>query len=472
MMNHEEISLIQSKHNAAIVAPAGHGKTEMIVDLVEAFGRKVLLVTHTNAGIDALTKRLNKRGIARNKYSITTIAGFCIRWCSAYPHISETKDIPITSNDYYTRQYNGTKTIFQNEWARDVIKRTYDCVIIDEYQDCVISQHQIFLEINKTVPVIVLGDPLQAIFGWAGKLVSWNDLIFERITIDTYPWRWEKTNPALGKYLNDIRPTLEQGLTGKKVVMPIQSVEGCVQVVPTSYKNGMSLMNLIRNYKNTVYITKYKNDQELFSRNTGGIFQNDEAQNLNVLFEIADVFDKRDGLATANKLFDFLEMCATGIKTELASYKKYIQNGAFTFDRIRKFPEFGSLMTKVYQEPDNKSIINVIDWIAKEEAFRLYRKELYSEMRRALILSNEKSISILEAAQMIRIIPSYQRKQPEYKMLSSRTVLSKGLEFECVIVDLEHGMTVTDCYVALTRATKQIILISDLNSMTLDPPRL
>ncbi len=471
-MNPKEISLIQSKQSAAIVAPAGHGKTEMIVDLVESFDGKVLLVTHTNAGIDALSKRLKKRNIPKSKYSITTIAGFCIRWCFAYPQTAELRDIPVTSNEYYPMLYNGAKTVFQNSWARDVIKRTYDCVIVDEYQDCVLSQHEIFKEINRTVRVVVLGDPLQAIFGWAGKLVSWNDLCFERISVSTYPWRWEKTNPALGKYLNDIRPVLEPGLIGKRVVLPIQNIEGCVQVVPTSYKNGMELVNLIRNYKNTVYITKFKNDQESFSRKTGGVFQNDEAQNLNALFEVANVFDKRDGLASVNKLFDFLEMCATGIKTELTSYKKHVENGSFNFDKIKKYPEFGSLITKVHQNPDNRSIVNVIDWISNENAFRLYRKELYSEMRRSLLLSKEKNISIFEAAQLIRTVPAYQRKQQEFKMLSSRTVLSKGLEFECVIVDLERGMSVTDYYVALTRATRKVILISDQKSITLEVPKL
>ena len=65
-----------------------------------------------------------------------------------------------------------------------------------------------------------------------------------------------------------------------------------------------------------------------------------------------------------------------------------------------------------------------------------------------------------------------QRKRFEYKMLSSRTVLSKGLEFDCVIVDLEKGMSVTDYYVSITRAKKQIILISDKETVILDAPKL
>lgn len=50
-MKAEEIALIQSKHNAAIIAPAGHGKTEMITDLVDNLPGKKLVLTHTNAGI-------------------------------------------------------------------------------------------------------------------------------------------------------------------------------------------------------------------------------------------------------------------------------------------------------------------------------------------------------------------------------------------------------------------------------------
>ena len=57
-------------------------------------------------------------------------------------------------------------------------------------------------------------------------------------------------------------------------------------------------------------------------------------------------------------------------------------------------------------------------------------------------------------------------------MLSSRTVLSKGLEFECVIVDLTKSLSVTDFYVAMTRATKQIILVTDAKEIMLDAPKL
>ena len=199
-MKAEEISLIQAKQNAAIVAPAGHGKTEMITDLVDKLSGKKLVLTHTNAGVDALQQRMSRKSISKEKYCLSTISSFCMKWCDAYPNTAGIDPaIKMTDNKFYTMVHAGAVRIFQNEWAKKVIETTYSCVIVDEYQDCVLLQHQIFVELNKTLPVYVLGDPLQAIFGFKEKLVSWKSLCFDVIPIETYPWRWEKSNPTLGK---------------------------------------------------------------------------------------------------------------------------------------------------------------------------------------------------------------------------------------------------------------------------------
>ena len=43
--------------NAAVVAPAGHGKTEIIAN-VAALGQRALILTHTHAGVHAIRSRL------------------------------------------------------------------------------------------------------------------------------------------------------------------------------------------------------------------------------------------------------------------------------------------------------------------------------------------------------------------------------------------------------------------------------
>ena len=57
-MTNDELLRVNALQNAAIIAPAGHGKTEMIADLVEHSHKRQLLLTHTNAGVDAITNRL------------------------------------------------------------------------------------------------------------------------------------------------------------------------------------------------------------------------------------------------------------------------------------------------------------------------------------------------------------------------------------------------------------------------------
>lgn len=474
-MRPEEIARIKLKHNAAIIAPAGHGKTEIIVDLVKATDRKALLLTHTNAGVEALKKRLNKKSVDKNKYSLYTIAGFCMIWCNAYPSTAEIdKNIGMKDAGFYQMLYSGAEKIFSHQWARNVLSKSYERVIVDEYQDCIIAQHHIFLEINKTLPVIVLGDPLQAIFGWADKLVSWKNIGFEPVDIKTKPWRWKETNPELGEYLNSIIDVLKPALDGKIVQFQIQNIDGCVSKLPASCKRSIfkSIPDL-RKYHTVAFISTTPNEQQAIGRQTGGIFENDEKVDINELFQIAETIDRNNGAITAKAMCDFLPCIATHINDELRSYVQHVEQGSFDFRRTKKYPEFGKLLGEIRDGNDTYSILKLLDWIRKEPAFNIYRRELYYELCRSLRYSKQENITVAEAATKIRTLPQLHRSYSQYRFLSTRTVLSKGLEFECVIIDLASKgkkMTATDFYVAMTRATKMIYILSDQDTLTLQPP--
>ena len=69
-------------------------------------------------------------------------------------------------------------------------------------------------------------------------------------------------------------------------------------------------------------------------------------------------------------------------------------------------------------------------------------------------------MSILEAAKHIRSDASLQKRYTGFRFLSSRTVLSKGLEYECVVIDMRGNLKAKDFYVAMTRATKMVYVIS------------
>lgn len=478
-MKADEIALIQTKQNAAIEAPAGHGKTEMITDLVDKLPGKKLVLTHTNAGVDALQRRMCRKNVSKEKYYLSTISSFCMKWCDAYPNTAGIDSaVKMTDDKFYPMVHAGAVRIFQNEWARKVIGTTYSCIIVDEYQDCVLIQHQIFVELNKLLPVYVLGDPLQAIFGFKEKLVSWKNICFDITPVETYPWRWEKTNPALGQYLNDVRSQLLPGLDGQRVKLSMNPRQKDVHRISVSALHDGSIFRIASQYETVLYIAKWETDTIAFSKGTGGLFQHDETQNLKVLLETARLLDKDYGEARANALFDFIGECASGITTELKSYGKHIKNGDFEFSKITKYPEFGKRMERVYKCHEHNDMMAVLDWIKNESGFHIYRRELFTEMQRSIKRARDLNIPITQAAQEIRMIPGNQSKYAGFKKLASRTLLSKGLEFECVIIDLSkvgkdayYSYSSTEMYVAMTRAMKAIYFITDQDSVVLSVPQ-
>lgn len=210
----------------------------------------------------------------------------------------------MTDDKFYPMVHAGVVWIFQNEWARRVIGTTYSCVIVDEYQDCNLVQHQIFVELNRSLPVYVLGDPLQAIFGFKEKLVSWKKICFEVIPIKTYPWRWEKTNPVLGQYLNYVRSQLLPGLDGYCVELLTNPSQESVYRVGTSALHDGSIIRIANQYETVLYIAKWETDTIAFSKGTGGLFQHDETQNLKSLYTVSQLLDTDEGNVRANTIYD------------------------------------------------------------------------------------------------------------------------------------------------------------------------
>jgi hypothetical protein len=66
-------------------------------------------------------------------------------------------------------------TLLEAGHLNDVLPATYDRLFVDEYQDCSLIQHALAVGTAEMLPACVLGDPMQAIFGFKGnKLVDWD----------------------------------------------------------------------------------------------------------------------------------------------------------------------------------------------------------------------------------------------------------------------------------------------------------
>ena len=471
-MTKEELCLLLSKRNGAIVAPAGHGKTEMIVDIVLASEGKQLLLTHTNAGVDALKARLNYKKVKVKKYNVLTIAAFCIRWCMAYKQTAELPCFNGFDNVDYDSLYPAVKKIFENGWAGYILKNTYTSVIVDEYQDCTLDQHSLVVALNAFLPVYVLGDPLQGIFDWKRKdaqvrLVDWDNIEFESIEVHTEPWRWKETNPELGKYLSRQRELLLPALRKDKVVVLIVP-EGNYLSVITPEQFDRNEYKLYKAYKSILYITKLQYKQLSVCQRQAWRFQYDETQELQDLFSFARRFENENGFIRSVAVLDFMYTCATKVSTELKSYYSNLIKEKRDFSRIRNHTELAKPLQAICDSVDYQAMTDILHWLRHFPGSKIYRRELYSEMFRSIVYTKEHGCSLAEAAKQIRLNPGLRKDYSGCKCLSSRTVLSKGLEFDCVLIDMVDPLRAKDFYVALTRARYEVILISNVDKIILD----
>lgn len=473
-MTPEELVKIESKYNVAIIAPAGHGKTEMVADMVAGFSGKQLVLTHTNAGVDAIQKRLSKRKVDTHKYTILTIAAFCNRWGYSY-HWTSRMDATLSpfkkvdQKQYYAQLYTGALELFKHTWVGKVLSSSYKGIIVDEYQDCTLAQHALIKQLNKYLPVRVLGDPLQGIFGFKDPIVNWSDISFELIDVDTYPWRWENSNPKLGAYLEELRSHLLPAIQGRQCMISIAPISNILEVIAPLDFDGYKLLRQLQQYKSVLYLAKWENDQLAFCKKMPGIFQQDEKQDCGILFEYARLFDQSENEQLALSILCFINECATRVSSECNSYIKRLKSGSSDFSRIKKYEQLGRLLKLVIENNSSQNLIEVFHWFEENKQFKFYRMELYQEMLRSIRLAATKAIDIYDAATLVRNDSTLQKRYTNFKYLSSRTLLSKGLEFDCVIVDMTKELTAKEFYVAMTRAKKMVYLITDKSTLILKP---
>lgn len=443
-MTDDELMKLSHTQNAVITAPAGHGKTEMVADLVGFLAGKQLILTHTNAGVDAIKKRMIKRHLKPNRYTVLTIAAFCSKWSCSY-HWTAKIDAtlspmkPKEKQAYYSQLYTGAMELFSHPWVGSVLKNSYSGIIVDEYQDCTLKQQTLIVELNRYLPVRVFGDPLQGIFGFKEPIVKWGDI------------------PLL------------PAVKGQQCIINIASIYGVMEIIRSNEFNGYHLLSKLAQYESVLYLTKWERDQLAFCKNMPGIFQHDEKQDCDILFEYTKRIDNEQTIKCARTFLEFVSKCATNVTSECKSYIARLESDSLDFSRIQKHKELGNLLKDAIGCGSLKGFIPLLKWFEEKREFKFYRKELYQEMLRSVKLSITQDTNLYDASVRVRGESSLQKRYTSFKYLSSRTLLSKGLEFDCVIIDMSNELTAKEFYVAMTRAKKMIYIITDASRLILQP---
>ena len=147
MQYNEIIRNFISKEKSLIIAPAGYGKTHAITACVKAIpdSDKVLILTHTHAGIASIKNKMLRENIDNKKFNIETITSYAQKYVKSYciETIPEIED----SANYWDFILEKSIVIFNSSHIKKVIKSTYKHLFVDEYQDCSKKQHNMIFKI-------------------------------------------------------------------------------------------------------------------------------------------------------------------------------------------------------------------------------------------------------------------------------------------------------------------------------------
>lgn len=456
-----------------VVAPAGCGKTHAIAEALGShkFSNPILVLTHTNAGVAALRQRLTISGVPRSAYKLATIDGWAMRLVSMFPERSQYTDSPTPKSPNYLDIRKKAWQLLRSEHVTGIIRASYAMLIVDEYQDCSHNQHGIVFFAAKTLPTVVLGDPLQSIFGFGDDpLADWKEQVCKFFPLSgelKTPWRWKNAgNEELGRWLLDIRTTLQKGETIDLTTAPksvrwvqLRGDEGDYQRLVKAARCAHRAQG-----ENCLVIGDSRSAESRFriAKNVPGIVTI-EPVNLQAVTDFASRLDLGDGQEVSDTLA-FAANIITNVDYELTLKRvKSLRSGS-----ARKgADDLENAAIQLEAQPSLSGVAKLLSECTRRPGSRTYRPAILRACYRALNLSQaDTSLSFEEAAIRVREENRAVGRQLPNSAIGS-TLLLKGLEADHVVVLNAGDLDANNLYVAITRGAKSVTICS--RSSTLSP---
>lgn len=469
-MPQPEIDIFRWRRGS-VTAPAGCGKTQLIADsLTQHTDKKpVLVLTHTNAGVTALRIRLQRGGIPNSAYVMSTIDGFAMRLAGKFPLRTgldaRVLELATPNNDYPAIRI-GVQGLLQSGNINDPIASTYSRLLVDEYQDCNAAQHGIVCALSQTLPTCILGDPMQAVFGFRDPLVHWEreaQVEFPPIGALQTPWRWRLAGmEALGAWLLQARATLEAGQPvdlrgapdGIRWIQLTQGTEVQQRLLAARTaapdRNGRVLV--IGDSMNVA------GRHQLTMQTPGATSV--EAVDLKDLVNFARQFNLASPQAL-RQLADFASTLMTGVGTaNLLARVETIRGG-----RARTPPTPAEAVAMAFiAAPSHHASVNLLQSLSEQHGARVYRPEVLHCCISALKAAGGHggfAGAAIQARERNRHLC-----RPMGRRAVGSTLLLKGLEADVAVILEPERMTAQHLYVALTRGAKQVVICSPTPLLT------
>lgn len=461
-----------------LVAPAGYGKTHTIALSVKALrpltNRKILILTHTNAGITSIKQKFAKENVGTKDVHICTIAGFLQK--IVHNLSDEVIEQGDNSNLFYSALYGKALSLFKDSQVlRLVIENSFEHVFIDEYQDCNQLQFSIIQIISGwNLKVHLLLDPLQTIFNFekdhpdylseVGKMEHvYPNNVFRLNT----PYRWRIANSPLELHIPTLRSTIENAILSGTYSIDFSSLPG-IKYYSVRNQEAIRLLNSLLYGTRSVLVLHSqcgKNNELIrgnISQHTGYRLRLIESIDNAAFYDIAHQIDKSiaDGLSS----LEIVTLLYTECGAASTSFGNWIKNGRIVRKKTLEDAVIASTLNKASKEENRiLSILQICKILNTKTDISVKRVELLGE----LLSSIESSLITGRTIEKeIEIRRNYARIQGRtlYGRVIGTTLLTKGLEADSVILlkpsDLlgsRNGMM--HLYVALTRAVNKVTLI-------------
>lgn len=466
-MPEREVDLL-AIDRGAVTAPAGCGKTELIAQAVRRHAgvKPILVLTHTNAGVVALRGRLDRAGVPSKAYRVCTIDGWALRLISTFPrrsgHDPAILELTQPRTDYPKIRVAAAKLLKAGH-VSDVLAASYARLIVDEYQDCSIRQHAVIAFAAETLPTCVLGDPMQAVFGFGpDELARWNEDVCTRFPVvgelDT-PWRWINADAEpLGRWLLDVRGKLLRGesIDLRRAPPAVNWVEldgsedherrlAAARVRPP---NGNACVLIIAD------ATSPESQRRFASQTPGAVTV--EAVDLRDLVAFARDFD-----VAAPDALESLTRFAQDLMTNVGAADLVRRVQSLTKGTARRPPSDVERVALTFvRAPSHRAAADLLVEIGKEGGVRAHRPAVRRACIRALELcEGTEGLSFYDAA--VRVREQYRLVgRPLPKRAVGSTLLLKGLEAEVAVILNAAGLDARNLYVALTRASQAVVVCS------------
>lgn len=476
-----EIETFINSEKSMIIAPAGYGKTHTIISVLKAYQghKKVLVLTHTHAGVASIREKAKKENIDPTTYTLDTICSFALFITESF--IMDKSRMPSPEDDnYFSFAVQTATSLLNAKPIKDVLTCTYSHLIVDEYQDCTISQHQFIVMLSSQMKTHVLGDPLQGIFDFNDPIVDMESplqmmgFIENKQTLNE-PWRWNNSNVQLGMDLANIRrelisPNTSINITNYQGIQFFQcsGVNDIYNASPTYNFFSQYIRN--NTPESLLVIVPQKHNVQPFAqrfKKTFGIREL-EAFDDKWYYELSKQIDSTEGDNSILQLIHniLLELFPKVVVNEWINDKHEVKNKRSTTDNSDFYDELCGLF--MIEQKDKLLWTHSLIELFKKKNIRQCRLEKTNAILNAIRHAYSESISVYDGMKKDRDKARRVGRRVIGRYVGT-TLLTKGLEFDTVfVINPNDFSNKKHLYVALTRAVKNLIIISSSNIVTIN----